>query len=137
MPLILRNDIITLEEIQSKRKEFFCFGDNVQRWGMGGMARICRGEPNIIGIVTKWAPDRAPNSYFDDATILAQVSLIEEDLIRVALLSIQEAVHYPIGIGSGLAEMPTRAPLTWAYLQTRINQIKEFSDIIERKKAVL
>ena len=41
----------------------------MQQKGYGGQAREMRGEPNSIGIPTKWAPDSNKSSYFCDGDL--------------------------------------------------------------------
>lgn len=69
-----------------------------------------RGEPNAIGVVTKWAPSNDNDAFFDDMPdCFAQVGF---DLARIdRVLSQGKTVVIPEdGIGTGLAQLPRRAP---------------------------
>jgi len=88
----------------------YVFGDNVQRSGLGGQAKEMRGEPNAIGVVTKWAPSMAARAFFDD-TAACKV-LVERDLLRVQqALDHRRTVVVPAdGIGTGLSRLSSCAP---------------------------
>lgn len=94
----------------------YVFGDNVRRVGKGGQAGEMRGEPNAIGIATKWAPGGAPADYFNDAQmdeILAQYYVDIEPVLWA--LNHGGTIVFPLdGIGTGLSEVPRRAPKVWA-----------------------
>lgn len=94
----------------------FVFGDNVEGFGLGGTACI-RMEPNAIGICTKWRPRREEVDYFDDSPECVHAVL--EDLSRLAfrMRSGFNCVAFPRGgIGTGLAELPSRAPKLYGLL---------------------
>jgi len=42
--------------LQADPEARFVFGDNAERWGLGGQAKEMRGEPNAIGVATLWSP---------------------------------------------------------------------------------
>lgn len=95
------------------------------RTGYGGQAAEARGEPNTIGIPTKWAPTRNEADYFDDLNpqnhkayeaILVAINLIQYHLSK------GDTVVFPAdGIGTGLAELPTRAPLMYSYIKSKLD----------------
>jgi len=101
---------ITREMVQAEPDARFVFGDNLARVGLGGQAGAVRGEPNAIGVATKRAPGMADGDFFTDtadcrdavlADLRAVRKAIDEDLI----------VYVPAdGLGTGLSELPTRAP---------------------------
>jgi hypothetical protein len=94
----------------------FVFGDNVTRKGLKGQA-IIRGIPNSFGIPTKWRPERVPSAYFTDESDCW--NCCSYDLTRLGTLLFQGAnVYWPKdGIGTGLAELPTRAPNLFEYIE--------------------
>lgn len=110
----------TREYIKSRRGLYFVFGDNVARRGLGGQAKEARGEPNTIGIVTKWAPMMHPNCFFTDSEEC--FDLVEKDLLRVVdLLDKRIDVVFPRdGIGTGLANLKLGAPKLDTYIKTFI-----------------
>lgn len=104
-------DWITREAVRAEPDAIFVFGDNAQRFGMGGQADAMRGEPNSCGVATKWAPGAADADYYgrDDAEAVAVVT---EDLAVLARhISDGRTVYVPRdGLGTGLSELPQRAP---------------------------
>lgn len=100
----------------------------MQGRGMGGQAAAMRGEPNTVGVPTKWAPERKVWAYFSDD------DLEDRDVwhaINSAFIVIKDAladgrnVVIPAdGLGTGLAELPTRAPKLYAIIEARIAELE-------------
>jgi len=127
MPLIRSNGHFTRTYIQERPTTWFCFGDNTKRVGMGGMAKEFRGEPNTIGIATKWSPSRGPLAYFSDINFAEVTSIIHGNFIFLySRLKKGEPVIWSEGIGMGLSEMPTRCPLLWKYFQLQVDAAEKF-----------
>lgn len=116
MPLEFR-DWIVRQDLRKEPDKFFVFGDNVRRTGLGGQAKEMRGEPNAIGVATKWFPGRESHDYFSD-TKLCQ-DHVENDLFKIdTLLKAGKTIVVPRdGIGTGLSELPQRAPRLDAYIR--------------------
>lgn len=116
---------ITRDMLRAEPEARFVFGDNVARKGMGGQAKEMRGEPNAIGIVTKWRPSMSEGSFFndDDPDILYAVRSCFariQDQLRVH----GRTVYFPAdGIGTGLAELPKRAPKLYAKIKECIDRL--------------
>jgi len=112
-----------ITRIQLKREPFvlFVFGDNMERFGHGGQAREMRGEPNAVGIPTKWAPNMSPTSFFSDADFDEVKPSIDAAFARLRRHVHQggRVVWPKDGIGSGLADLPRRAPKIWEYIEDR------------------
>lgn len=98
---------ISREMLQQDPGARFVFGDNRERWGMGGQAASMRGEPNAIGVATLYAPGKYYHA--DDPLALSTVA---SDLSRVALaLDEGRTVFVPFdGLGTGLARLLENAP---------------------------
>lgn len=96
----------------------YVFGDNTLRQGMGGQAGEMRGEPNAIGIVTKWIPSNDEESFFSDKDYDEIVALIDDDYRMVSTRHVRgEVVVIPLdGIGTGLSDLPARAPRIYSHL---------------------
>jgi hypothetical protein len=111
---------ITRGMVRAEPATLFVFGDNMRRWGMGGQAKEMRGEPNVVGIPTKWHPSSKPDSFFRDDNLDDIRAEIDEAFGRLVMhISLGGSVVWPTdGIGTGLAELPTRAPLIWEYIET-------------------
>lgn len=98
---------ITRQQLRAEREARFVFGDNAQRYGLGGQAREMRGEPNAIGVATLYAP----GDFYRDGAADA-LDIVAADLARVGReLSLGRLVYVPAdGLGTGLAELTQRAP---------------------------
>jgi hypothetical protein len=51
MPVAFK-ELITPFDLHRHPRSIFVFGDNVARRGLGGLAGVCRGKPNALGVVT-------------------------------------------------------------------------------------
>jgi hypothetical protein len=115
---------ITREDVKANPDCFFVFGDNVQRLGLGGQAASMRGEPNSIGVVTKWKPSNEPAAFFYDSGYAQVTALIEEDLKKVEKALKRSFVVLPKdGLGTGLSRLPELAPRVNMYLEMRLTEM--------------
>lgn len=114
--------------LRSRPDDLFVFGDNMEGRGLGGQAREMRGEPNAVGIPTKWAPERRASAYFsdDDRTNRDVWHAIHGafDRLRSALDAGRNVVIPADGLGTGLAELPVRAPKLHAMIETAIAELE-------------
>lgn len=94
------------------------FGDNLAGWGKGGQA-VIRDEPNAVGIPTKRAPRRDAAAFLTDADLPMIQTAAAPIFARLrAHLEAGGTVIWPTnGIGTGLADLPARAPRIWAMLE--------------------
>lgn len=120
------NNIIKREDIQADLSTLFLFGDNLERKGLKGQAADFRGEPNAIGIATKRRPANDTKSFFSDKTLDENKKIITEDINK----SIKEfdtggynRMVVP-SLGTGLAQLDKKAPLTFAYLQEELKRLE-------------
>ena|SRR5687768_10506382 len=115
MPII-RQKWIKRGDLRSNPDKRYVFGDNVRRIGLGGQAKEMRGEPNAIGVVTKYYPSMAPRSFFNDTAECME--LVMQDLMVVQNALDQELkVVVPLdGIGAGLSRLPELAPRLYDYI---------------------
>lgn len=90
----------------------FVFGDNFAESGLGGQAKELRGEPNAVGIPTKRYPDFREASYLADADLEEWQAKAAPAFGRLNdHIQAGGLVVWPMsGIGTGLAELPKRAP---------------------------
>jgi hypothetical protein len=100
----------------------FVFGDNMQRRGLGGQAKEMRGEPNAIGVPTKWRPDMRPEAFFSDADFDDVRPSIDEAFNDIsAYLDLGFDIVIPAdSLGTGLADLPRRAPRIYRYIEDKI-----------------
>lgn len=106
--------------VRAEPGTLFVFGDNMHHAGLGGQAKEMRGERNTVGIPTKWRPSTKEGSFFADDDLDRVRAEIDEAFGRLIMhIATGGGVVWPIdGIGTGLAELPKRAPLIWEYIET-------------------
>ncbi len=110
-------------DLQANPDKVYIFGDNVERVGLGGQAREMRGEPNAFGIATKWSPDRC----FSDADYAAVLPIWTADFMFLTsnLIDFCKTLVIPRdGIGTGLADLPTKAPKLYRRLTLFFNALE-------------
>jgi hypothetical protein len=125
MPIIFQK-FIYREDLRANPDAVYLFGDNEKRSGFGGQAKEMRGEPNAIGIRTKKSPGQDESDYWSDDNFQSNKIIIQADFapVRTALL-IKKIVIIPLdGLGTGLSELPTRAPLTHQYINFTIKKLQ-------------
>ena len=95
----------------------YVYGDNDIRQGMGGQA-IIRGLTNTHGIPTKCLPSCDEKSYYTDDDYVAQCIRIADafDELVLRAMRYKRVVFSRDGLGTGLSELPERAPRTAAFL---------------------
>jgi len=116
--------------IRARPTWLYVFGDNMKRRGLGGQAKEARGEPNAIGIPTKWAPGTRGVDYFTSGDLYAVKDILDQAFEKLeAHLAAGGCVVWPAdGIGTGLAELPTRAPKIHAYIEERLRRLENPHD---------
>lgn len=107
----------------------FVFGDNLARRGFGGQAAEARGEPNSVGIVTKMSPSQylTDDNWYDVKDAIVEAF----NRLRNHLVKGGTVVWPQDGVGTGLAQLPTRAPLLnlaiegcWEHLTSFASSVK-------------
>lgn len=82
-----------------------------------------RGEPNAVGIPTKLLPGMGNTDFFRDEDYDRAKPKIDAAFVRLFAHAANggEVVWPKDGIGTGLAELPRRAPRIWKLIdETRI-----------------
>jgi hypothetical protein len=125
MPLVFQ-DRITENDLADNPDHLYLFGDNEARHGRGGQARVCRGHPNAVGVATKRSPDRFPDAYWNDTDFDRCTTIIAHDLTPAMrhILNGATVVCPAAGLGTGLSELPSRAPRVFDYLRRHIVALK-------------
>lgn len=110
--MIVFQKMVTRQDLRSNPLVYYVFGDNARRVGHGGQAAEMRGEPNALGVATKWAPSNSPGAYFSEERDDEQTALLTADLAVVARrIGEGHLVIWPAdGIGTGLADLVHRWP---------------------------
>ncbi len=120
MPMRLFHGFYTTAACAAEPDATFIYGDNLRRYGRGKFAgqAIIRDMPNALGLAVKHEPKRDERSYFTDADIGAFITELHRVHEVVApKLRAGGTVYWPAdGLGTGLAEMPNRAPLLYKKL---------------------
>lgn len=117
---------ITRSFLRAHRDRIFLFGDNLTRRGFGGQAGAMRGEPNSIGIPTKKLPSNSEAAFFTDEEFEQNRAAIDQAFERLSQISLpaeQSIVVPAAGLGTGRAQLVSRAPLTFAYLEKRLRDL--------------
>lgn len=117
MPVIRQSRIYRVDLIANPTI-LYVFGDNEERWGLGGQAREMRGEPNAVGV----AALTAPGVFFREDDAARQCAVIDADMAPLfEAMRRGELIVFPLdGIGTGLADLEARSPTTFNHLQRRI-----------------
>ena len=107
------------ELIQKHFDKIFVFGDNLDRYGLGGQAKAARGESNSLGIVTKIDPSLC----YVEEDFKYYVNQTENDfrLLDVYYEMGKTIVLPKDGIGTGLADLHNTAPSIMEYIDKRFN----------------
>lgn len=111
----------SVKDVRKNRDYIFVYGDNDEKSGKGGQA-VVREEGNTLGIPTKKRPNNSTDSFYTDNELEENKKKISSALKKLdSLLAEGKHVYLPEdGIGTGLAKLSTKAPRTFAYLQTRL-----------------
>ena len=123
--VIIFNGFWTITDVINNPQWLFVFGDNNIGKGKGGQA-IIRDFPNTIGIPTKKYPSNHPLSFYSDNDYADNTKRIDMAINNI----FERSKHYKNvvlpadGFGTGLAQLPTKAPKTYAYLVRQIDKLK-------------
>jgi hypothetical protein len=114
----------TVDWCLTQPNKLFVFGDNALRRGKSGQAQI-RDIRNAFGIITKLKPSYDASAYFSDNDLVKFKRLIDNDFMRLEKQfdSFQWIVFPKHGIGTGLSQLPTKAPQCFAYLCQKIQLV--------------
>jgi hypothetical protein len=127
---ILRVDRYTREDVRrwGEAGAIVVFGDNCCRSGTANQA-VIRGLSNAVGVATKRRPDMRPDAFFSDDRADEYIAIIDRDLepVRAALRAGKLVVLPAAGLGTGLAQLPTRAPRVWAFLSAALVQLERIA----------
>ena len=110
--------------LKARKDCLFLYGDNEDHAGRNGQA-IIRDEPNTAGIVTKRRPYMNEDSFYDDNDYESNIASIDnsfDDAVkRINQNSSYKFVMIPVaGLGTGLAQLPSRSPKTFLYILQKL-----------------
>lgn len=126
MPVVFK-ERIERADLQANPGLLYVFGDNEARRGLGGQAGACRGEPNAIGIATKRQPSMAESSMWADADFDRCAAIIDADMEPLFKHARKGGmIVFPAaGVGTGLSQLPQRAPRLMEYIRQRVRELKK------------
>lgn len=98
---IYRDLIITQEFLDNNPNAYFVFGDNLERQGYGGAAKL-RDHPHAIGFITKKFPDNNDSSFYkpEEYTL---VFFEELKKLKTIIEKRPDKLFYISQLGGGLA----------------------------------
>ena len=131
---VIYQKIIKRKDLQENPHFYYLFGDNCEREGMGGQAGEMRGEPNAIGIATKFAPGGNKADFFTDKKFDEIKEIIDKDLLKVPRGNVTIVIPKD-GLGTGLAELPKAAPKVYRYLCEQLKKFETMPDFVKGYKA--
>lgn len=119
---VYRQKHINRQNVKNRLTAIFVFGDNMMRQGFGGQAAAMRGEPNTVGVPTKWKPDNGIDSFFSDRDFDYVKKFIDDAFKKIQLYQEEgrDIVIPADGLGTGLADLSHRAPKILAYINAHI-----------------
>lgn len=124
--MLITQKFIFRVDLRANPKAVYLFGDNLLRVGLGGQAKEMRGEPNAIGIATKVSPGMLPEDFFSDDLYDTYAKTLIEDFepaFRAAEAGKLIVVPHD-GLGTGLSELPTRAPRLNKVLLDKLTELR-------------
>jgi hypothetical protein len=116
----------TINDVKRYPHALFVYGDNNAKIGKGGQA-IIRDLSNTIGIPTKKYPSNRYESFYTDSEYQDNINHISNAINNIITLS----KHYKYvvlpedGFGTGFADLPNKAPKTYAFLVNAVNKLKK------------
>lgn len=121
--LCLYNGFWKITDCSDNPKSLFLFGDNDEKRGKGGQA-IIRDCVNTIGIPTKKFPSNVRNAFYSDNDYEDNCKKITNAFMRMIDMSVKydEIIFPSDGFGTGLAQLSTKAPNTFTFLNNLINE---------------
>lgn len=119
----------TRAEIQANPQNYYVFGDNLSQRGRGGQAKECRDEPNTVGIPTKRVPSMDESAFLSDVDYDTVKPIIQHRFRVLAehLSGGGDVVWPKDGVGTGLAQLPQRAPKIAAFIDRCLAELERRS----------
>ena len=130
--IFIDTSFYSTQKCRSFKEMVFVFGDNIEEWGFGGQA-IIRDEPNAFGVPTKISPYEYMRDDHEDihkftARIFSCVTNLK---------SMQEegkTIVFPQGgLGTGLAQLPEKAPGVFKFLNELLEEQFGINHVIDEE----
>ena len=128
---VLRGNMVIFQkrikrtDLQSNKNKLYLFGDNSLKIGMGGQAKEMRGEPNAVGIITKFYPSMKINAFLTDENEDSICLLWKKQFQPVIkhLIAGGDVIIPLDGLGTGLAMLHIKAPKLYIKLKLLIETL--------------
>ena len=116
----------TREQVADDRSTLYVYGDNDIGRGTRGQA-VIRGLPNAFGVPTKRLPALHEAAFYSDANFQEHCDAITKavDRIITAMPHFERIALPEDGLGTGLAQLPQRAPRVSAFLEQQLARLAE------------
>jgi hypothetical protein len=123
---VIRQAWVSRDDVKQHRDRIYVFGDNMERVGMGGQAASMRGEPNTIGVPTKWRPSMADDAFYSDDDLERVIPAISQEFKKLQdhIASGRTVVIPAGGLGTGLSSLQQRAPRVLEYIEGWIEALE-------------
>lgn len=112
------------QDVRDNPKSLYIFGDNEERWGLGGQAKEVRGEDNSFGIPTKRRPAMDELSFWWPEDSPRQIEIIDNCLNNLYTIlksgKYNQVVLPAAGLGTGLSKLKENNPAVFYYIGMRI-----------------
>ena len=87
---------------------------------------MMRGHPNAYGIRTKRAPSMNESAFWTDKTYKSNIKMMADDFLAVFMAASDKNCIIVIpsaGFGTGMAQLPQRAPKTYKWLDNFLRNL--------------
>jgi hypothetical protein len=103
---------IRRDMLKAEPDTLWVFGCNFEKEGLGGQAKEMRDEPNAVGIPTKRSPSMSEKAFLSDEDYSEWWAKSEKSVLKLILHHMEGGmIVWPLNdIGTGLADLPRRAP---------------------------
>jgi hypothetical protein len=117
--------VVTWDFLSNHPNARFVFGDNLQRWGKGGAAKL-RDHPQTIGFITKKFPDTRDGSYYHPHEY---TEVFEEEFqkLQARIAGSPSQTFYVSQLGGGLAN---RYQIWEKTIAPRLKSLEKYPNVV-------
>lgn len=127
---VIYQRFISREKIRYNSDKLYVFGDNIQRIGLRGQAMEMRGEPNSVGIPTKWSPGNNKNDFFSDKDFESVKQILDAEFLKLEkhILSGFDVVIPSDGLDAGSSKLSMVSPKIFEYIEIKFAELETLSE---------
>jgi hypothetical protein len=115
-----KTKVLTVERVRENPKSAYLFADSLSGKGKRGQA-VIRDEPNAFGIPVKKTYSGRLMHFSDDDFVTNKEAI---DAAFDAIPDDMDVVVPSAGLGSGAAKLEEKAPKTFAYIESKIEELR-------------